>query len=246
MASAQSASLRFAPSFLKPPTPPAPPAVPAFSPVPTPGLPAPLPGGQQRINAGAEQNVIDQFGKLDDKYKFDRIQESADLKAALTGLNYKFTDNPDGTVKAEATNKLGTVQRQEVQGQKNQGAARGTLYSSFTDQAIGDALTRINTAAANAIRQYGSRIKHINDNYIGEANSLSSRLSELVTDDARFALESFVPPALPEPSPSRHWVGTVKPNLQTLADRWGIPADQLRITRSGPRSGNKYVVTVKK
>lgn len=248
MASARSISMRSAPSWQTMPT--APPPVPPvpFTPVPRPTVPGAMPDGAQRINAGAEQNIFDTWDTIGQRARTERVQQGIDLKEALAGLNYKFGEKEDGTLDPTQTATPGAKQRQAIQDQKNQGSTRGQLYSSFTDQAIGDALTRISTSALEALRQYGRNIKAINDNAVAEQSNLASRLSELITDDAKWAIEHPPVGVVPEAEPSstaRHWVGRVQPNVNTLASRWGIPVDQIRVTRSGPKSGRRWVATVK-
>lgn len=247
MTSYRAGALQYAPSWQRMPAPPPIPAVPSFTPVPRPAVPGGLPDGSARINAGQEQNIFDTWDTIEQRARSERVQQGVDLKEALAGLNFKFGDKSDGTLDVQQTNTPGIKQRQAVQSEKNQGAARGQLYSSFTDQAIGDALTRISTASSNALRQYGRNIKAINDNSIAEQASLSARLADLISDDARWAIQNPPVGNVPEGSSmvARHWVGNAKPNAQTLANRWGIPVDQVRISRSGPKSGRKWVATVR-
>jgi hypothetical protein len=175
-----------------------------------------------RINAGQEQNILDQFGVLDERYRIERTGVGEDLKKSLRGLNFTFDLNPDGTLKIGQTDRLGIRQQQGVQGARNQGAARGQLYSSFTDQAVGNSLQNLNLFATEAIGQYGKQIKQSNTNYLIETQNLNTRLQELLTDDVKWAA------ANPPPAPVNQSGNTINaglaPNLGL--EPWGhFPLD---------------------
>lgn len=235
MASAQSGGLTGVPGYVPRPASVAP-SIPSFNPVPRPVIPD---SSVPRINAGAEQSLLDQFGTLDERYKFDRQFLSEGLKEGLSGLNYRLSQNPDGSLSIDSTNTPGIKQRQAVQSEKNQGAAKGQLYSSFTDQAIGNSLSQIGKAATEAIAQYGFNIKKSNDAYLTEAQTLGGRISELLTDDAKYAAENFVPPPAPSgPGTAMDakgspiiWKGPVYPNLNTLRARH--PGQIITVKRMG-------------
>jgi len=235
MASAQSGGLTGVPGYVSPPAATSP-VIPPFQPVPTPGIPD-LPGGVPRVNAPAEQGLLDQFGTLDQKYKFDRQSFSEGLRNTLAGMNYTFEQNPDGTLKINSTNILGANQRKAVQDQKNAGAAKGTLYSSFTDSAIGNSLQQMGKAATEAIAQYGFNIKKSNDSYLGEAQSIGGRIGELLTDDAKWAVENQVTSITPTGSATDAagnniiWKGPNYPNLASLQS--AHPGQAIDIRRTG-------------
>lgn len=217
------------------PTPTLPP-VPSFSPIATPGIPD---LGVPRINAGAEADITNQFGTLDDKYKFQRQFIGEGLRNTLAGMDYTFAENPDGTLRLGQASRLGTKQTQAVQNEKNQGAVKGTLYSTFTDQAIGNALQQMSKSATEAIAQYGMDIKRSGDEYLAEAQTLGGRLSELLTDDAKWAVEHPVVVA-PGTGPGSAtdaagnnivWKGANYPNLASLQARH--PGQIIDVRRTG-------------
>jgi hypothetical protein len=190
-----------------------------------------------RINAGQEADIQNQYGTLDEKYKFERQFIGEGLRNQLHGMNYTFEQNPDGTLKIGQTNQLGISQRQAVQNEKNQGAARGQLYSTFTDQAIGNALQQQTKAATEAIAQYGFNIKKSGDAYLAESQTLGGRLQELLTDDAKWAVDHQETSVVPAPSATDAagnnivWKGANYPNLASL--QAAHPGQIIDVRRTG-------------
>lgn len=155
---------------------------------------------------------------------------------------------------------LGERQKQAVRAERNAANARGMLSSSFTGQAIGSALTRLNEEARGIVQQYASQINQILGQQSTETTDIVTDWTRLYGEDARFLVEN-PPPALPPPPPAPGpappappltletaqraadespilWSGKGYPDLALLHSRW--PGVKLGVRRTG--SGGYVVV----
>lgn len=96
----------------------------------------------------------------------------------------------------------GQLERQAVQGQRAGANAAGTLYSSFTDTGIAQALGRLSQTAQGVVNQYADQLA----GYLGQASTNATNLygqwAGAMGQDAAFALAN--PPAgvaTPAPAP---------------------------------------------
>jgi hypothetical protein len=229
--SAWSSTLR-QPGTFAPPPPPALPDVPAIAAAPAvPALPTWDRTDIPRPHAAEESQTISELGALPERWKYRRLDLGANLGRSLQGIGgYKLIQRDDGsfTWTYDPYAQTGQIQKSAVRTEQNQAGARGQFYSSYTDQAIGDALTRIGTYATDQLRQYASQIRESYNEQEAERSSLTGKLMGFITDDAQYSIEhpmkagpeEFVHPggfdARRFTPGARIWAGANKPNETTL------------------------------
>lgn len=197
-------SLRSTPGYV----PYKPPALPAFTlpplaQVPVPPMPPGDFGQAGRPNASAEAYAQGQLGVLPTTYNPQRSLAKERAAAALTPLGgYEFQkDDPstpqDESLNLVATGKEGQAHRDAYRSVRGAQAARGALYSSFTDSAMGDAYTRISEAQRGIVNQYADQLSQINQNQNQAANQITDNLVSLYGSDAQWLRDNPPPPPPP-------------------------------------------------
>lgn len=187
-----------------------PPALPAFTlpplaSVPVPPMPAGDFGVAGRPNASAEAYAQGQLGILPTQYNPQRSLAKERAAAALTPLGgYEFQkDDPatpqDESLNLVATGKEGQAHRDAYRSVRGAQAARGALYSSFTDSAMGDAYTRISEAARGVVNQYADQLSQITQNQTQASNQITDNLVSLYGADAAWLRDNPPPPPPPAP-----------------------------------------------
>jgi hypothetical protein len=182
-----------------------PPELPRISiPAPPPGVT--IPGSF----APSEATLRDRLAKLPSLYSPRRASLRAQLMQSLAGIGgYRFGVDDPSTPEDESLNvdfdpnaPLGPRQRQAVMNARSDANARGMLYSSFADEAIGAGLGEIQRQAQAALGQYQSGLF---DTFAAESNEfqdLVTSLGNLYGDAARYLQENPPPPPPEPPAPA--------------------------------------------
>lgn len=202
------------------------------TPPPVPGLGEWTRTDVPRPSAAQQQSIIDRLGALPGVYKGEREDLSGGLQRQLQGVGgYTLIQRDDGTMTwtyDPGAARRGQLQRQAVKGNQAQANAQGMLFSSFTDQAIGNALSQISAYAVDALRQYSSQIRLSYERQEAERFSLTGQLQDLIANDARWAIENppptppeqFTHPPISDPARftpgERLWAGPSKPSEADL------------------------------
>lgn len=188
-----------------------PPKLPAFTLPPLTSVPVPpMPpgdfGAAGRPNATSEAFTQSTIGNLPNIYNPQRAQQKERARLALTPYGgYEFQQDDPSTPQDEslnlvATGKEGQAHRDANRQVKGAQAARGELYSSFTDTAMGDAYTRISEAARGIVNQYADNLAAINKNQESDYTSNTNNLISMYGSDAQWLRDQ--PPVTPAAVPA--------------------------------------------
>lgn len=188
-------------------------ALPAYAPPAINFTPPPRPSGV--VGTPANKPIEDfDTGQLDptsptfiwNKYRPSAVAAGAGLRQSLAGFgNYNFTEDPNtgitGYQKQEG-GQPGQFYSDAYFGERARANARGMLYSSFADDAISRAWTRLGDQEQGILNQYGSTIGGLVGNAMGDYGSIGRDLSTLYGQDAQSAIDTYVPP--PQPADASH------------------------------------------
>jgi hypothetical protein len=180
--------------------------IPPLSSVPVPPMPAGDFGAAGRPNATSEANQQAHLTALPSIYDPQRQQQKQNAQLALTPYGgYEFQkDDPstpqDESLNLVATGKEGQLNRDAQRQVKGAQAARGELYSSFTDTAIGDAYTRLSESARGIVNQYAGNLASINQNQNAAASGYTDNLISMYGTDAQWLRDQ--PPVTPAAVPT--------------------------------------------
>ena len=138
--------------------------------------------------AASKSFIQQQIASIPSMYGGQKQIAAANASQQLAGYGgYSMDENGNLTYDSSQAGK-GQVEQQAVQGQRNQANARGTLYSSFTDTGIAQALGRLSLTAQGVVNQYAGQLA----GYLGQAQSQTSSLygqwAQLIGQDASFAM----------------------------------------------------------
>jgi hypothetical protein len=198
---------------------------------------------------------------IGNKYKPEIQQSGLDLQQGLTGFgDFDYAQGDFGTVTPVEQQgrgvQMGSEYRKATISALAQANAKGMLSSRLADEAVGQAWSRLNTQKRDFMTRYATTVSTSLKNMQSEFTNLTSGLLDLYGKDVQYALDNPIltpdSSALPDADASsdaaspqtaaptvRQWVGTTKPNLQTIAKGWGIDPGHLAVTVSGD---GRYVV----
>ena len=250
--SPQSAALRSAPGYA-----PRPAQQSAFTPVvPTiPTLPqVPQIDDARAPNALGRQLLVNQLGQLPQLSNARLTNIRAGAQQALAGYGgWKFRDDDPNTAEREdllvdfdAGLGLGEREKTAVRGVRSAENMRGTLYSSFANQNIGQAVQRLQDEARAIVNQYAASINDELTNYANQTSQIVGQWTQLYGQDAMYLAEN--PPPPPDPmaglaraSDDSPIIGRYQqyPNLDVLRARY--PGYPLGVRQAGDGS---YVVVI--
>lgn len=205
-------------------------------------------------NSATRAWLAGQLGELPNQLNANLTNIRAGAKQALTGYGgWKFRQDDPNTPEREdlildfdAGMGLGEREKLAVRGERNASNSRGTLYSSFTDQNIGQAVQRLSLEAQQIATQYASSIQSAQTNYANQVANITGQWTQLYGQDAAFLAENPPPPpdplaGLPRAADNSPmiWRGKDYPNMDTLRARY--PGQPLGVRRAGDGS---YVVVI--
>jgi hypothetical protein len=242
---------------------------PTFTPVSMPALPTPPPPPSLPVQNPSTlprqsflRDMLDpsKATYLGNKYRPELQGAGRDLQAGLEGFGrYSFSEDAQGTLtpKKEEGGQPGRHYRDAYFDARSQAAAAGMLYSRTAEQAVGTAWHRLSEQERALLNQYSAQASEILGRMASDFTGVTNELIGLYGEDIRYALEHPILPPEPDPAPAdgggggapgagvaaRRWVGEGAPNLQTLSKAWGVPISQIRVTRSGAKTGRKFVAT---
>jgi hypothetical protein len=241
------------------------PPTPTFTPIPMPELPAPPAPPSTPVQNPSTlpresflRDLLDpsKTTYLGNKFRPELQGAGRDLRSGLEGFgDYSFTEDANGliTPDKEEGGQPGRHYRDAYFDARSQAAAAGMLYSRTAEQAVGTAWHRLGEQERAVLNQYAGQSNEILARMASEFTGVTNELLGLYGEDIKYALENpVIPPEPAAPAPqagagvaARRWVGEGAPNLQTLSKAWGVPISQIRVTKSGPKTGGKTVATVK-
>lgn len=184
---------------------------------------------QQQDPAGIASKAFVQqsLAAIPGTYDAQKASAGARVGQELAGYGGYATDAA-GNLTYDAT-KAGTGQLETdaVKDQRNQANASGTLYSSFTDTGISQALNRLSLTAQGVVNQYADQLA----GYLGTASTNATNLygqwADLTGKDAAFQMAN--PP-----------LGTVAPTPQDASVNTPGAANQIAANAGLPTSGPQY------
>lgn len=239
------------------------PAAPTFTPVPMPALPTPPPAPTLPVQNPSTlpresflRDLLDpsKATYLGNKYRPELQSAGRDLQAGLEGFGrYSFSEDAQGvlTPDKEEGGQPGRHYRDAYFDARSQAAASGMLYSRTAEQAVGTAWHRLSEQERAMLNQYSAQASETLGRMASDFTGVTNELIGLYGEDIRYALERPIIPPDPDPAPGQgggaaahRWVGEGQPNLQTLSKAWGVPISQIRVTRSGAKTGRKFVATL--
>lgn len=208
------------------------PAIPTYTVPNRPTLPPGLAFPDQY--AGQESVLKDRLTKLPALFAPRRKSARSSLEAALAGIGgYRFRQDDPATAQDEslmldfdAEGQLGERQRDTVHGARNAMNARGMLYSSFTDEAVGKGLGDIARYAQDQVRGYEGSLGQIAND---EGNAVYGGITDLANlygDAGKWAIENAPPPP---PPPVAAQPAAAQPIGPMIGDQWTS-------TAPGPRT----------
>ena len=170
----------------------------------------------------------------------------AGAKQALAGYGgWKFReDNPntpereDLILDFDAGMGLGEREKLAVRGSRNASNASGTLYSSFAEQNVGQAVQRLSLEAQQVATQYAQAIQQAQTDHASNVREITGRWTSLYGQDAAYLIEN--PPPPPDPlaglqraADGAPIIGTYQqyPNLDVLRARY--PGQPLGVRAMG-------------
>lgn len=206
-------------------------------------------------NAASRSFVQTQLGMLPGKYQPLLDQARVNARYALAGYG-GVRINDDNSVTFDPGARLGQKEKAAVRGEENAANSRGLLFSSFANQAIGSALTRMNEEKRAVVNQFAASINNTLMTQSQETTSLIGDWVRMYGEDSRFLAENppppppAPPPPPPPPAPPAPvplppgtmatptspagsfptWTGTRPPNLASLAKAWGVPRSAIRVS----------------
>lgn len=251
-ASPQSAAFRSAPGYA-----PRPKVQTAFAaPVPSiPSLPqVPQIDDARAPNAVSRQLLANQLSQIPQlgNARLTNLRSSA--QQALAGYGgWKFRDDDPSTAEREdllvefdAGMGLGEREKQAVRGVRAAQNTRGTLYSSFANQNIGQAVQRLQDEARAIVNQYAAAVNEELSNQANQASQITAQWAQLYGQDALYLAENPPPPpdplaGLPRAADNSPIIGRYDayPNLDVLRARY--PGYPLGVRRAGDGT---YVVVI--
>lgn len=249
---AQSAALRSSPGFLARPatttiapptyTPPAMPTLPAID-------------DSRAPNAAARAWIGQQLGQQPQMLAAQEQSIRNRAQQALAGYGgWSFAKDDPNTPQDESLNLsfdagagLGEREKVAVRGVRNQANASGMLYSSFTNQNIGNAVQKLSLEAQQIANQYASDLNAATNSSYNSASRLIGQWTQLYGTDAQYLTDN--PPPAPDPLaglPAAPGDGSPivgrydqYPDLNVLRARY--PGYPLGVRQTGK---NQYVVVI--
>lgn len=251
--SARSAAMRSTPGYSAPPSSVGVVKAPAYKPPQLPNVPA-LSDEARAPNYAMRTWLSQQLGELPNQLNANLTGIRAGAKQALAGYGgWQFGKDDPNTPEREdlilnfdAGLGLGEREKNAVKDVRSGMNSRGTLYSSFTDQNIGQAVQRLSAEAQQIATQYASAIQQAQTDYAGQVREITGQWAGLYGQDAQYLLENPPPPpdplaGLPKAADSAPiiWHGADYPNIDTLRARY--PGQPLGVRQAGDGS---YVVVI--
>lgn len=249
MASAQSASLRYTPGFAKPAPAPAPANPIVFTTPATLPAVAPLPGDASLPGYTSRSILAGELAPAASQHDINLAGLHNSTQQALAGYSgYKFGDDPSTPEHEDANHLyfdagagLGERDKLAIKGVNNAANAGGMLYSSFTNQNIGQAIQQLSLEAQRIATQYASAVNAENTSYGNNVASITSQWAGLYGSDSAWAIEH--PPPTPDPTASLPKAadgspiisqGPDFPDVQAIQNRY--PGYQIGVRRAGDGS----------
>lgn len=249
--SAQSAALRQAPGYV-----PGASTTAVTPPVYTPPTMPTLPtiNDARAPNAAARAWIGQQLGQQPQMLAAQEQSIRNRAQQALAGYGgWSFGKDDPNTPQDEslylsfdANAGLGEREKAAVRGVRNQANSAGMLYSSFTNQNVGNAVQKLSLEAQQIANQYASDINAAQTSSYNNASQLIGQWTQLYGADAQYLTEN--PPPAPDPlaglatsSDGSPIVGRYQefPNLDVLRARY--PGYPLGVRQAGDGS---YVVVI--
>lgn len=250
--SPQSAALRSAPGYAPRPS------VQTAFPAPVPQIPSlpqlPQLDDARAPNAVSRQLLANQLGQIPQLGNARLTNIRAGAQQALAGYGgWKFREDDPSTAEREdmlvefdAGMGLGEREKQAVRGVRAAMNARGALYSSETNQNIGQAVQRLQDEARAIVNQYAAAVNDELTNQANQASQITAQWAQLYGQDALYLAENPPPPpdplaGLPRAADDSPIVGRYEqyPNLDVLRARY--PGYPLGVRRTGD---GMYVVVI--
>jgi hypothetical protein len=144
--------------------------------------------------------VQQQIAALPATYEASKQGAAANAMQGLAGYG-GYSVDASGNLNYDASQVgSGQQERQAVQGQRSAANSTGTLYSSFTDTGIANALGRLSQTAQGVVNQYADQLA----GYLGQASTnftnLYGQWAGALGQDASFAMQN-PPPGVAAPAP---------------------------------------------
>lgn len=221
---------------------------PALPQVPTLARDASAPGYTERNWIQAQLGELP--GVWNPRYSALRDRAKQQL-AGYGGWNFRQDDpntpeREDLILDFDAGMGLGEREKNAVRGVRNQSNAQGTLYSSFANQNVGQAIQNLSLEAQQVANQYAADLLGAQEAERAQYTDLVGRWTQLYGSDSSWQVDN--PPPTPDPlaglpqaadgSPLI-WRGANYPNLDTLRARY--PGQPLGVRQAGDGS---YVVVI--
>lgn len=209
-----------------------------------------------------EQDLLTRGAKISEKYAPQRTAATSSARARLKGFGgYKVND--DGSIgQSDPNAQPGDYYKDAYRQGTSNAAAAGMMDSSFAAKSIGAAFGRLSAEAQAVVTQHAATMNGLVQQEAQDFSEINSQLIQLYGNEAEWLIDNPppvpepAPEAAPPPNPdpeqaaaaaggggnaaagtaNRMWKGErygAKPNLNSLSRVWGIPANQIRVTRSG-------------
>lgn len=171
--------------------------------------------------------VQQSIAAIPEQYSAQKLGASTRAGQGLAGMGGYTVDAAGNLTFDQSKAGTGQLETGAVKDQRNQANARGTLYSSFTDTGISQALNRLSLTAQGVVNQYADQLA----GYLGSASSQFTNLygqwAGLLGNDAAF--QQAHPP-----------LGTVAPTPQDVSVNTPGAANQIAANAGLPTSGPQY------
>lgn len=179
-------------------------------------------------NALSRSWISTQLAMLPGKYNPLLTSAANDAKYRLAGYGgVSFgKDDPntpqreDLQVTFDPNARMGQKEKQAVRAEDNAANARGLLFSSFRNQAVGGALVRMSEEKRNIVNQFSAGINNILGQQAAEQTNFISDWVKMYGEDSRWLADNPPPPppawVAPPGTVGKVWEGSGTPDENAL------------------------------
>lgn len=172
--------------------------------------------------AASKAFIQQQLAALPGQYAAQKTSAAARAAQGLAGYGGYGVDAA-GNVTYDASQwGQGQQERTAVRGQRSSANASGTLYSSFTDTGVADALNRLSETAKGVVNQYADQLSGYLTSSSQQATSLYGQWAGLIGQDASFQLAN--PPTGTPTMPAQDTTAVTPGISEAVAQQAGLPA----------------------